>query len=198
MLKNKFGKTQITKGEIESAIRTILTWIGDNPNREGLQLTPSRVLKSYEEIFSGYNQDPSKVLEKTFKEVENYDDIIFLKDILLRSTCEHHMLPIVGKAHIAYIPNKKIIGISKLARVVDIYARRLQVQEKLTAQIGNTIQECLQPKGVAVMIKAEHACMTLRGVNKPGSIMNTYHFTGIFNKDPMLKDRIMRECSGHT
>ena len=170
------------------AIETIIKWIGDNPAREGLQDTPERVVKSYEELFQGYKQDPVTVLKKTFNDIANYDEMVIVKDIRIESYCEHHMIPILGYAHIAYIPDGKIVGISKLARVAEIFAKRLQTQELLTAQIANTINNVLSPKGVAVVIKASHQCMTTRGVNKSDSMTLTTKMIGEFKNNNDTRD----------
>ena len=172
-----------SRAEAEAAVRTLLRWAGDNPNREGLIDTPARVVRSYEEFFSGYDEDPRDVLTRTFEEVEGYDDIVMLRDIALESHCEHHMVPIIGKAHIAYLPNQRVVGISKLARVIEIFAKRLQTQETMTAQIARTIQEVLEPKGVAILIDAKHFCMTTRGVHKPDVSTITTCFTGLFQEE---------------
>jgi len=172
-----------SRNEAEEAVRTLIRWAGDNPKREGLADTPKRVVKSFEEFFAGYDVDPTPLLKRTFKEVEGYDEMIILRDINFDSHCEHHMIPFSGRVHIAYIPGKKVIGISKLARLVEIFAKRLQVQEKLTAQIANTLNEVLKPRGVAVVVEATHLCMTMRGVHKPGTIMQTSHVLGIFRTD---------------
>lgn len=172
-----------SRDEAEDAVRTLLRWAGDDPEREGLRDTPKRVVKAYEEFFAGYHQDPGEVLRRTFEEVEGYDEIVALRDIRFESHCEHHMAPIIGKAHVAYLPNKRVVGISKLARVVELYARRLQIQEKMTAQIANTINEVLRPKGVGVVIEAAHQCMTSRGVHKPGATMVTSRMLGVFRED---------------
>lgn len=172
-----------SREEAEAAVRTLLLWAGDNPDREGLIDTPKRVVKAYEEFFSGYREDPIAVLGRTFEEVEGYDDIVMLRDIALESHCEHHMVPILGKAHIAYLPNRKVVGISKIARVVEIFARRLQTQETMTAQIANALEEGLQPRGVAVLIDAKHQCMTTRGVHKPDVATITTRFTGVFKEE---------------
>ncbi|MBT4769857.1 MAG: GTP cyclohydrolase I FolE [Rhodospirillaceae bacterium] len=177
------GKDKPTRKEAEEAVRTLLRWSGDDPGREGLQDTPKRVVKAYEEYFSGYGEDPVEILKRTFSEVGGYDEMVVLRDIRFESHCEHHMAPIIGKVHIAYLPNKRVVGISKLARVVDLYARRLQVQEKLTAQIANAIEGVLNPRGVAVVIDASHQCMTTRGVHKPGVSMVTSHMLGGFRDD---------------
>ncbi len=172
-----------SRQEAEEAVRTLLRWAGDDPTREGLIDTPKRVAKAYEEFFRGYEMNPATVLSRTFKEVEGYDEMIVLRDIHFDSHCEHHMAPFFGRAHVAYIPGKKVLGISKLARLVDIYAKRLQIQEKLTAQIANGLNDTLKPRGVAVVIEATHMCMTTRGVHKPGTVMQTSHLLGIFRSD---------------
>ena len=169
-----------TRKEAEDAVRTLLSWAGDDPKREGLIETPKRVVKSYEEFYAGYDQDPSEILSKVFEEIEGYDEIVLVKDILLESHCEHHMVPILGKAHVAYLPDKRVVGLSKLARVVDLYAKRLQTQETMTAQIADTINEVLKPKGVAVVIDAEHQCMSSRGVSKKGTSTVTSRMLGTF------------------
>lgn len=176
-----------TREQAEEAVRTLLRWAGEDPTREGLLDTPSRVVKSYSEFFSGYDQDPKEVLNRTFKEVEGYDEMIVLRDITFYSHCEHHMVPFTGRAHVAYIPTNKVIGLSKLARLVDLYARRLQVQEKLTAQIANSLTDILKPRGVAVVVEATHMCMTMRGVRKPGASMQTSQLTGLFRSDPRTR-----------
>ncbi|KAA5604663.1 GTP cyclohydrolase I FolE [Roseospira marina] len=169
-----------TREEAEDAIRTLLRWAGDDPGREGLVDTPKRVAAAYEEFFAGYAEDPEDLLRRTFEEVEGYDEMVLLRDIRLESHCEHHMVPIIGTAHVAYLPNSRVVGISKLARVVDAFARRLQIQEKMTAQIANAINDVLEPKGVAVVIEAAHQCMTTRGVHKPGVTMVTSRMLGAF------------------
>lgn len=176
-----------SRAEAEEAVRTLLRWAGENPNREGLLETPKRVVKSYQEFFSGYHEDPVAILSRTFEETEGYDEIILLKDIRLESHCEHHMVPITGKAHVAYLPRSRVVGISKLARVVDAYAKRFQIQEKLTVQIASAIQEVLQPRGVAVMIEANHQCISTRGVHKPGVSMVTSHMIGEFRDNPSTR-----------
>ncbi|MDP8915840.1 MAG: GTP cyclohydrolase I FolE, partial [Pseudomonadota bacterium] len=163
----KPGPERPSQEEAESAVRTLLRWAGDDPDREGLLDTPARVARSYQELFAGYEVDPRKYLERTFEEVGGYDELVVLRDIHFVSFCEHHMLPVVGRAHVGYLPNNRVVGISKLARVVNGYGRRLQIQEKMTAEIATAIQEVLQPHGVGVVIEAEHSCMTLRGVNSP-------------------------------
>ena len=181
----------VSRAEAEMAVRTLLKWAGDDPEREGLIDTPARVAKAYEEFFSGYDADPQQMLARTFEEVEGYNDIVLLQDIAFQSHCEHHVVPISGTAHIAYLPDNKVVGISKLARVLDAYARRLQTQETMTAQIASCINGALRPKGVAVIVKAQHQCMTSRGVNKPGVAMVTRTFTGVFKDDPAMETRLM-------
>ena len=172
-----------SREEALDAVRTLIRWAGDDPEREGLLGTPDRVVRSYAEFFSGYGEDPVALLQRTFEEMDGYDEIVTLKDIRFESHCEHHLAPIIGKAHVGYLPSRKIVGISKLARVVDAYARRLQVQEKMNAQIANCIQHILEPKGVAVVIEAAHECMTTRGVHKPGVTLVTSTMLGAFRED---------------
>jgi GTP cyclohydrolase I len=169
-----------SRAEAEDAVRTLIRWAGDDPDREGLLDTPSRVVRSYEEFFAGYKDDPAQILARTFSEVEGYDEIVALTDIRFESHCEHHMVPIIGKAHIAYLPNRRVVGISKLARLVEVYAKRLQIQEKMTVQIADTLNDILQPNGVAVVIEAAHQCMTTRGVHKDGVSMVTSRMLGVF------------------
>lgn len=176
-----------TREEAENAVRTLIRWAGDDPAREGLKDTPKRVAKSYEEFFKGYTQDPQDILSTRFKDVEGYDEMIVLRDISFNSYCEHHMVPFTGRVHVAYIPSKQVVGISKLARLVEIFAKRLQIQEKLTAQIANTLNDTLQPKGVAVVVEASHMCMTTRGVHQPGTTMQTSHLLGMFRSDPRTR-----------
>ncbi|WP_084004917.1 GTP cyclohydrolase I FolE [Magnetovibrio blakemorei] len=183
------GASRPDRTEAEQAVRTLIQWAGDNPDREGLLDTPARVVRAFEEYFQGYNADPQEILERTFEEVEGYDEMVLLKDIRFESHCEHHMAPIIGKAHVAYLPKSRVVGISKLARVVEIYAQRLQIQEKMTAQIANAINDVLQPDGVAVVIEASHQCMTCRGVHKPGVSMITSKMLGAFREN----DRTRRE-----
>ena len=171
-----------TREQAEEAVRTLLKWMGEDIHREGLLDTPSRVVKSYDELFGGYNVDPKDVLGRTFEEVAGYNDIVLVKDIQFHSHCEHHMVPIIGKAHVAYLPDERVLGLSKIARVVDIFAHRLQTQETMTAQIATSIDETLAPLGVAVMIEAEHMCMAMRGIRKQGSTTITTRFTGAFEK----------------
>jgi GTP cyclohydrolase I len=175
--------TRPTREEAEAAVRTLLLWAGDDPQREGLIDTPARVARSYAEFFSGYDTDPVELLQRSFEETDGYDEMVVLRDIRLESHCEHHMVPIIGRAHIAYIPDGRVVGISKLARVLEAYAKRLQIQEKLTAQVANTIRDVLKPKGVAVVIEAQHECMTTRGVHTPGVSMVTSRMLGAFRDD---------------
>ena len=190
--KNSIGLNKPSREEAEQAVEVLLRWAGDNPLREGLLDTPARVVRAYEEFFAGYLEDPEKMLERTFEEVEGYDDMVMLRDVAVQSHCEHHLVPILGKAHIAYLPDKRVVGISKLARVLDSYSKRLQTQETMTSQISNAIQRALKPKGVAILIDAQHQCMTTRGVKKPNVSMITTQFTGEFKKDPLLKDRFYK------
>ena len=180
-----------TREEAEAAVKILISWAGDNPNREGLIETPKRVVKSYEEFYSGYDQDPEEILSKVFEEVEGYDEIIIVKDIRLESHCEHHMVPILGKAHVAYIPDQRVVGISKLARVVDLYAKRLQTQETMTAQIADTIDRVLKPKGVAIVIDAAHQCMSSRGVHKTETSTVTSRMLGAFRENPKSRMEFM-------
>jgi len=184
--------TKPSREEAMEAVKTLISWAGDDPSREGLIETPKRVVKAYEEFFAGYEQDASKVLGKTFEDVNGYDDIVFLRDINIDSHCEHHMVPIAGKAHVAYLPKDKVVGISKLARVIEIFAKRLQTQETMTMQIINTIDKALQPFGSAIMIDAKHQCMTTRGINKPNVSTVTTKFSGLFAKDAELRNRFMQ------
>ena len=182
-----------TREEAEEAVRTLIRWAGDSPEREGLVDTPARVVRSYEEFFAGYREDPAAMLSRTFEEVGGYDDMVMLCDIKVESHCEHHIVPILGNAHIAYVPDRKVVGISKLARVVDVFAKRMQTQETMTAQIADTIQSALMPKGVALLIEANHQCMTTRGARKPGAGMVTTRFTGVFDDDAALRDRFLAQ-----
>ncbi len=184
--------TRPSREEAERAVRTLIAYAGDDPAREGLRDTPKRVVGAYEEFFAGYNDDPIEVLSRTFDDVGGYDDIVMLRDIELNSHCEHHMVPFIGKAHIAYFPTDRVVGLSKLARVVEVFGRRLQTQETMTAQIAETIDRVLKPKGVAVMIEAVHQCMSMRGVRKPGVATITTQFTGIFKEDPAQQARFMQ------
>lgn len=180
-----------TRREAEAAVRILLSWAGDDPDREGLIETPARVVRSYEEFYSGYGMDPEEFLSKTFEEVEGYDEMVIVREIDLMSHCEHHMVPIIGKVHVGYLPRKRVVGLSKLARVVEAYSRRLQIQEKLTVQIADTIDRVLQPKGVAVVIEAGHQCMTTRGVHKPGSVTVTSRMTGAFRENVKTRDEFL-------
>jgi GTP cyclohydrolase I len=182
---------QPSREEAEAAVRTLIAWAGDNPAREGLRDTPKRVVNAYKEFFQGYLDDPIEALDRTFEDVGGYDDIVMLRDIDVNSHCEHHMIPFIGKAHVAYLPGEHVVGISKLARVVEIFARRLQTQETMTAQIVNAIDTALAPRGVAVMIEAVHQCMSLRGVHKPNVATITTQFTGSFRDDVVLQQRFM-------
>jgi GTP cyclohydrolase I len=189
-----------SREEAEAAIRTLLLWAGDDPGREGLKDTPARVARAYDEFFKGYAEDPVAILARTFEEIEGYDEMVVLRDIRIESHCEHHMVPIIGRAHVAYLPNTRVVGISKLARVVDAYAHRFQIQEKLTAQIANTINDVLQPRGVAVVIEANHQCMSTRGVHKPGASMVTSRMLGAFRDDASTRREFLaiiasRSCS---
>jgi GTP cyclohydrolase IA len=180
-----------SREDAEAAVRTLLSWAGDDPNREGLRETPHRVAKAFEEWFAGYNQDPEAYMRRTFEEVEGYDNMIVLKDIRFESHCEHHLAPIIGRAHVGYLPTNRVVGISKLARVVEAYARRLQVQEKMNAQIANTIQRVLEPRGVAVVIEATHQCMTTRGVHKTGVTMVTSTMLGDFRTNEITRGEFL-------
>jgi GTP cyclohydrolase I len=181
------SKIRPSQSEAEAAVRTLIQWVGDDPDREGLLDTPARVVRAYKELFSGYESDPREYLERTFDEVGGYDELVVLKDIRVVSFCEHHMLPFLGKAHVGYLPSNRVVGISKLARVVQGFARRLQIQEKLTAEIAGAICDILQPKGVGVVIVSEHSCMTMRGVNTPGSRLTTSHLLGVVRDDPRTR-----------
>jgi GTP cyclohydrolase I len=187
--------TRPDRAEAEAAVRTLLRWAGDDPDREGLRDTPARVVRSYEEYFSGYGEDPAELLARSFEETDGYDEMVVLRDIRLVSHCEHHMVPIIGRAHIGYLPSGRVVGISKLARVMDLYAKRLQIQEKLTAQIANTIEEVLKPKGVAVVIEAAHQCMTTRGVNKSGVTMVTSRMLGDFRTSATTRKEFLSMIS---
>ncbi|MBN8646878.1 MAG: GTP cyclohydrolase I FolE [Caulobacterales bacterium] len=183
-----------TKEEAMAAVRTLLKWAGDNPDREGLLDTPKRVVEAYEEFFAGYELDPEAELSRTFEDVGGYDDIVMLRDIDVESHCEHHMVPILGKAHVAYMPNTNVVGISKIARVVEIFCKRLQTQETMTIQIAEAITKALKPLGVAILIDAKHQCMTTRGVHHPNVSTITTQFTGVFKENAELKDRFLRLC----
>ena len=183
--------TNPSREEAMRAVKTLIAWAGDNPEREGLIETPKRVVKAYEEFFEGYKIDPTEILSKTFEEVEGYDEMVLIKNIRLESHCEHHIVPILGKAHVAYMPKKRVVGISKIARLVDVFAKRLQIQETLTSQIAETLQSVLDPLGVAVLIDASHQCMTTRGVHKPESSTVTKKMIGIFREDKILQSQFM-------
>jgi GTP cyclohydrolase I len=186
----------ISQAEAEAAVRTLIQWAGDDPYREGLLDTPARVARSYKELFEGYETEPRKYLERTFEEVAGYDQLVVLKDIRFVSFCEHHMLPVVGVAHVGYLPTDRVVGISKLARVVRGYARRLQIQEKMTAEIAQAIHDVLKPHGVGVVVEAEHSCMTLRGVNTPGSSLTTSTLMGVVRDDPRTREEFLRLARG--
>jgi GTP cyclohydrolase I len=187
LVKHQSAEPRPSRAEAEEAVRKLLLWAGDDPAREGLRDTPARVTRAFEDWFSGYNEDPESFLARTFEEVEGYDDMIVLKDIRFESHCEHHLAPIIGRAHVGYLPDRKVVGISKLARVVEAYARRLQVQEKMNAQIAHCIDTVLQPRGVAVVIEATHQCMTTRGIHKTGVSMVTSTMHGEFRKNPLTR-----------
>ncbi len=182
-----------TQAQAEDAVRLLIAWAGDDPNREGLLDTPARVARSYAELFSGYNEDPCTHLTRTFQETGGYDDLIVLSNIRVVSCCEHHMLPVVGRAHVGYLPGNRVVGISKLARVVSGFSRRLQIQEKLTTDIANAIQDSLDPRGVGVVIEAEHSCMTLRGVDTPGSMLTTSRLLGLMRDDPQIREEFLSQ-----
>jgi GTP cyclohydrolase I len=190
--KTSINKTEVTDKEAEDAFKTILKWIGEDPNREGLKETPKRVVKAFKEYFSGYHKNPKKELEKTFGDVDGYDDMVIEKDISFESHCEHHMAPIIGFVHIAYIPRKKVVGLSKLARTVEIFSKRLQTQERLNMQIANTLMDGLDAKGVAVTIDASHQCMTMRGIKKETAKTLTNYFLGSFKEDLSLQNRYLK------
>ncbi|MET0545974.1 MAG: GTP cyclohydrolase I FolE [Caulobacterales bacterium] len=185
-----------TQAQAEAAVRVLIEWAGDDPDREGLLETPARVARSYRELFQGYDSDPRGYLERTFEEVGGYDELVVLRDIRVVSFCEHHMLPVTGRAHVGYLPSDRVVGISKLARVVQGFGRRLQIQEKMTADIAKAIQEILNPRGVGVVIEAEHSCMTLRGVNSPGAHLSTSHLLGIVRDDPRTREEFLRLARG--
>jgi GTP cyclohydrolase I len=186
------NKRAVTKADAEAAVRVLIEWAGDDPEREGLRDTPSRVARSYSQLFAGYDEDPRQYLERTFEETGGYDELIVLSNVRVVSFCEHHMLPVIGVAHIGYLPRDRVVGISKLARVVQGFSRRLQIQEKLTLDIAETIQDVLNPLGVGVMIEAEHSCMTLRGVNTPGSRLSTSRLLGVIRDDPRTRGEFLR------
>ena len=184
--------TRPSPEEAKEAVRTLIRWAGDNPAREGLLDTPQRVIDAYEEFYAGYKEDPNEILSKTFEEVADYDEIVLLKNMDFESHCEHHMVPIIGRAHIAYLPTKKVVGISKIARLLDVFAKRLQTQELMTKQIADAIEQALQPKGIAVIIDAKHECMTTRGVHKSGTTTVTSQMRGLFRTDPKSRAEIMQ------
>ncbi|MFN8758045.1 MAG: GTP cyclohydrolase I FolE [Tagaea sp.] len=180
----------------EAAVRTLIQWAGEDPDREGMVGTPDRVVRAYEEWFAGYNEDPVDMLARTFEETDGYDEMVVLRDVRFESHCEHHIAPIIGTVHVAYLPAKRVVGISKLARVIDVYAKRMQIQEKMTAQIANTIEEVLQPKGVAVVVQAQHQCMTTRGIHKPGVSMVTSRMLGAFRDNPETRREFLAMIQG--
>ena len=188
---------KVSDKEAEEAFKTILTWLGEDPSREGLLETPRRVMKAYKEYFSGYKEDPKKILDKTFGDVDGYDDMVVQKNISIQSHCEHHMAPIIGKAHIAYIPNERVVGLSKLARVVEVFSKRLQTQERLTMQVAKTLMESLDAKGVAVTIDSTHQCMTMRGIKKEQASTVTNYYLGQFKEDLSFQNRYLRFISIH-
>jgi GTP cyclohydrolase IA len=183
--------TRPSRAEAEEAVRTLLRWAGDDPSREGLRETPARVARAFDEFFAGYAIDPAQLLARTFEEVDGYDEMVLLRDIRFESYCEHHMVPIVGKVHIAYLPRHRVVGISKLARVIEVFAKRLQIQEKMTAQIANTINDVLRPEGVGVIIKATHHCMTTRGAHKPGTDLVTSRMLGVFRDNALTRQELL-------
>jgi GTP cyclohydrolase I len=199
LVKDTEGKildaNNVSDKEAEEAFKTIITWLGEDPNREGLLETPKRVMKAYKEYFSGYKVDPSKVLEKTFGDVDGYDDMVIQKNISIQSHCEHHMAPIIGKAHVAYIPKERVVGLSKLARVVEVFSKRLQTQERLTMQVAKTLMESLDAKGVAVTIDSTHQCMTMRGIKKEQASTVTNYYLGQFKEDLSFQNRYLRFIS---
>jgi GTP cyclohydrolase IA len=181
-----------SRAEVEAAYRTVIRWIGEDPNRDGLKETPARVVRALDEFFSGYRQDPVDILQKTFEEIEGYDEMIVLRGVRFESHCEHHMAPIIGQAWVAYVPNGRVVGISKLARIVEVYAKRMQIQEKLTAQIANTLDEVLKPQGVGVIVKASHHCMTTRGIHKHGTDLVTSRMLGCFRDNPITRQEFLK------
>lgn len=189
-------RSPVSRADAEAAVRTLIEWAGDDPDREGLLETPARVARSYRELFGGYEVDPLEYLKKTFEEVGGYDEMVVLKDIRFVSFCEHHLLPVVGVAHVGYLPTDRVVGISKLARVVRGFARRLQIQEKMTADIARAVEDVLRPQGVGVVVEAEHSCMTLRGVNAPGASLTTSRLTGVFRDDPRTREEFLRLTRG--
>ena len=201
LVKDTDGKildaNNVSDKEAEEAFKTILTWLGEDPNREGLLETPKRVMKAYKEYFSGYKVDPDKILDKTFGDVDGYDDMVIQKNISIQSHCEHHMAPIIGKAHVAYIPKERVVGLSKLARVVEVFSKRLQTQERLTMQVAKTLMESLDAKGVAVTIDSTHQCMTMRGIKKEQASTVTNYYLGQFKEDLSFQNRYLRFISIH-
>jgi len=193
----KHSDRTVSREEAEAAVRTLIQWAGDDPSREGLRDTPGRVIRAYEELFAGYDGDPRDYLQRTFEEVGGYDELVVLTNIPVVSFCEHHMLPFQGRAHVGYLPDARVVGISKLARVVQGFARRLQIQEKLTAEVAEAIQDVLQPKGVGVVITAEHTCMTMRGVNTPGSKLTTSTLLGVVRDDPRTRNEFLEYVRNH-
>ena len=191
------NKNNVSDKDAEEAFKTILTWLGEDPNREGLLETPKRVMKAYKEYFSGYKVDPSKILDKTFGDVDGYDDMVIQKNISIQSHCEHHMAPIIGKAHVAYIPKERVVGLSKLARVVEVFSKRLQTQERLTMQVAKTLMKSLDAKGVAVTIDSTHQCMTMRGIKKEQASTVTNYYLGQFKEDLSFQNRYLRFISIH-
>jgi len=193
---HRLTRQTVTQADAEAAVRTLIQWAGDDPDREGLVETPARVARSYRELFAGYDANPLDYMERTFEEVGGYDELVVLRDIPVVSFCEHHMLPVLGHAHVGYLPTNRVVGISKLARVVHGFSRRLQIQEKLTADIAGAIDKVLKPKGVGVVIEAEHSCMTLRGVNTPGASLTTSHLTGVIRDDARTRGEFLRLARG--
>ncbi len=191
------GRRRPNRSEAAAAVRTLIEWAGDDPDREGLKDTPARVVRAYEEFFAGYNEDPIALLATTFEQTAAYDEMVVLRDIRLESHCEHHMVPILGKVHIGYLPAGRVVGISKLARIVEVFAKRLQIQEALTAEIADSLQEALKPRGVGVVIEAAHQCMTTRGVRKPGVSMVTSRMLGSFRDDPATRKEFLSMIAGH-
>lgn len=189
------GRQRPSRADAEAAVRLLIEWSGDDPDREGLVDTPARVVRAYEEFFEGYGSDPSEILSRTFEETDDYDDMIVLRDMRLESHCEHHIVPIIGKVHVAYLPDRRVVGISKIARVVEVFAKRLQIQETLTSQVAETIQNVLQPRGVAVVVEAAHMCMTTRGIRKPGVSMVTRRLVGAFQSDVELRRDFLSSIS---
>lgn len=195
-VRNGVDTERPSRAQAEAAVRTLIAWAGDDPTREGLVDTPARVTRAYQEFFSGYEEDAEELLKRTFEEVSGYQGMVMLRDIDVESHCEHHMVPIIGKAHVAYLPINRVVGLSKLARIVDVFAKRLQIQEKLTVEIAELIDRVLKPSGVAVLIEAQHQCMTTRGIHKPHAVTITDHFTGAFKQNPRLEQRFMQQIRG--